>query len=235
MESIIFSVEKLGTLGFVGRTLVVGLILYITSRFSPNRAGGQYTGYDFTYFWMMGGLIVSPLYDSKIDFIDTITASVTIIAMHYLISYIAIKSRTFARIVNGKAEVLISRGIIKKKNMFKSLIPIEILFSQLREINVPNINEVETAILETSGRISVLKKAGYIPVTPADLNIPTVEGGLPSILINDGKIINKNLEKLGYSREWLAGELKKYGVIDMKNVYLATIDGSGKIYYSLVN
>ncbi|MFT9494917.1 MULTISPECIES: YetF domain-containing protein [Bacillota] len=62
-----------------------------------------------------------------------------------------------------------------------------------------------------------------------------MEGGLPSILINDGKIINKNLEKLGYSREWLAGELKKYGVIDMKNVYLATIDGSGKIYYSLVN
>lgn len=234
MEGIIFSVEKLGTIGFVGRTLVVGLILYITSRFSPNRAGGQYTGYDFTFFWMMGGLIVSPLYDSKIDFLDTVTAAVTIIAMHYLISFIAINSRTFERIVYGKAEVLISRGIIQKKNMFKSLIPIEILLSQLREIDAPNINEVETAIFETSGRISVLKKADYIPVTSADLNIFTVEGGLPSILINDGKVIDKNLEKIGYDREWLAGELKKYGVIDIKNVYLATIDGTGTIYYSLV-
>ncbi|MFZ5967616.1 MAG: DUF421 domain-containing protein [Bacillota bacterium] len=234
MESIIFSVEKLGTLGFVGRTLVVGLILYITSRFSPNRAGGQYTGYDFTFFWMMGGLIVSPLYDSKINFLDTVTAAVTIIAMHYLISFIAIKSRTFAKIVYGKAEVLISQGIIQKKNMFKSLIPIEILLSQLREIDVPNINEVETAIFETNGRISVLKKADYMPVTPADLNIPTVEGGLPSILINDGKVIDKNLEKIGHDRGWLACELKKYGVIDMENVYLATIDGTGTIYYSLV-
>ncbi|SHJ23665.1 Uncharacterized membrane protein YcaP, DUF421 family [Geosporobacter subterraneus DSM 17957] len=234
MESIIFSVEKLGTIGFVGRTLVVGLILYITSRFSPNRAGGQYTGYDFTFFWMMGGLIVSPLYDSKINFLDTVTAAVTIIAMHYLISFIAIKSRTFAKIVYGKAEVLISQGIIQKKNMFKSLIPIEILLSQLREIDAPNINEVETAIFETNGRISVLKKADYMPVTPADLNIPTVEGGLPSILINDGKVIDKNLEKIGHDRGWLACELKKYGVIDMENVYLATIDGTGTIYYSLV-
>ncbi|MFT9497043.1 DUF421 domain-containing protein [Anaerosolibacter sp.] len=234
MESIIFSVEKLGTIGFVGRTLVVGLILYITSRFSPHRAGGQYTGYDFTFFWMMGGLIVSPLYDSKINFLDTVTAAVTIIAMHYLISFIAIKSRTFAKIVYGKAEVLISQGIIQKKNMFKSLIPIEILLSQLREIDAPNINEVETAIFETNGRISVLKKADYMPVTPADLNIPTVEGGLPSILINDGKVIDKNLEKIGHDRGWLACELKKYGVIDMENVYLATIDGTGTIYYSLV-
>jgi len=234
LESIIFSVDKLGTLGFVGRTLVVGLILYITSRFSPNRAGGQYTGYDFTFFWMMGGLIVSPLYDSKINFLDTVTAAVTIIAMHYLISFIAINSRTFSEIVYGKAEVLISQGIIQKKNMIKSLIPIEILLSQLREIDVPNINEVETAIFETSGRVSVLKKADYIPVTPTDLNIPTVEGGLPSILINDGKVIDKNLEKIGHDKEWLAGELKKYGVINMENVYLATIDGTGTIYYSLV-
>jgi len=153
--------------------------------------------------------------------------------MYYLISFIAVKSRTFARVVYGKAEVLVSGGQIKKKSMLKSLFPIELLLSQLREVDVPNIAEIDTAILETSGRVSVLKKSDHIPATPDDLNIPVVEGGLPVILVNDRKVVEKNLEAIGYDRKWLIGELNKLGAMDIKNVYLATIDGAGKIYCSL--
>jgi len=64
------------------------------------------------------------------------------------------------------------------------------------------------------------------------MNIPVVEGGLPAILVNDGKIIDKNLKYLGYDQKWLKDELLKYGVSDIKSVYLATIDGAGQIYYS---
>lgn len=225
--------EKLEPLGFVARTLIVGLMLYIASRFLPSRSGGQYAGFDFTFFWMMGGLIASPLFDSKINFVNTITAAVTIYLVHYLISYIAVKSRPFARAVYGKAEVLVSGGQIRKKGMLKSLFPIELLLSQLREVDVPNIAEVDTAILETSGRVSVLKKSDHLPVTPADLNIPVVEGGLPAILVNDGKVVEDNLTAIGYDREWLIGELNKLGAMDIKKVYLAIIDGTGKIYCSL--
>lgn len=233
LEGIWNSVEKLNALGFAGRTLIVGLMLYIAGRFLPQRSGGQYAGFDFTFFWMMGGLIASPLFDSKISFVNTITAAVTIYLMHYLISYIAVKSRPFARVVYGKAEVLVSGGQIQKKSMLKSLFPIELLLSQLRELDVPNINEVDTAILETSGRVSVLKKSDHLPVTPADLNIPVVEGGLPAILVNDGKVVEDNLTAIGHDREWLMGELNKLGAMDIKNVYLAIIDGTGEIYCSL--
>ena len=116
----------------------------------------------------------------------------------------------------------------------KSLFPIELLLSQLREIDAPNIAEVDTAILETSGRGSVLKKPVHMPVTPADLNIPVVEGGLPSILVNDGKIIDKNLKATGHDRKWLMGELNMLGAMNIKKVYLATIDGAGKVYCSLI-
>lgn len=126
LEGIWSSVEKLEPLGFVVRTLIVGVMLYIAGRFLPNRSGGQYAGFDFTFFWMMGGLIASPLFDSKISFVNTITAAVTIYLMHYLISSIAVKSRSFARVVYGKAEVLVSGGQIKKKGMLKSLFPMAV-------------------------------------------------------------------------------------------------------------
>lgn len=232
MEGIWNSVEELTTLGFAARTIIVGVMLFIAGRFLPHRSGGQYAGFDFTFFWMMGGLIAAPLFDPKINFTNTIIAAVTIFLTHYFISYISIRSRAFERVVYGKAETLISKGQIQKGNMLKSLFPIEMLLAQLRELDVSNIAEVDTATLETGGRVSVLKKGDYAPVTPKDMNIPVVEGGLPIVLINDGKIIDKNLMHLGYDQKWLKDELSKYGVNDIKSVYLATIDGVGQIYYS---
>lgn len=232
MESIWNSVDKLSPLGFAARTVIVGFMLYITGRLIPHRAGGQYAGFDFTFFWMMGGLIASPLFDSKISFINTIVAAVTIFIIHYIISYLSVKSRFFERIIQGKSEVLILKGQIQKKNMMKSLLPIEMLLAQLRELDVSNLSEVDTAILETGGKMSVLKKGEYSPVTPKDMDIAVPEGRLPVILINDGKVIYKNLKYLDYDEEWLKNELLKYGVKDLNTVYLATIDGEGKLYYS---
>lgn len=233
MEGLWNSVDKLSTFGFVGRALIVGIILYFTSKFLPKRSGGQYAGFDFTFFWMMGGLIVSPLMDSKISFTNTLTAVVTIFITHYLISFLGVKSRIFARIVYGKAEVLIENGQIRKKNMFKSLFPLELLLAQLREVNVFNINEVSTAILETNGRVSVQKKPDHLPVTPKDLNLPAMSGGIPITLVNDGKVIKENIYKIGHDEAWLQGELQKFGVMDVKHVYLASIDSEGEIYCSL--
>lgn len=181
----------------------------------------------------MGGLIASPLYDPKINFTNTITAAVTIFVAHYLISYLGVKSRLFARIVYGKAEVLIENGQIQKKNMFKSLFPIELLLAQLREINAFNINEVNTAILETNGRVSVQKKPDYLPVTPKDLNLQAMSSGLPVTLVNDGKVIKENVYKIGHNEDWLKGELQKLGVMDLKNVYLASLDSEGHFYCSV--
>ncbi|MCX7920508.1 MAG: DUF421 domain-containing protein [Clostridia bacterium] len=233
LEGIWNSVEKLSASGFAIRTLIVGVLLYIASRFLPHRAGGQYSGYDFTFFWMMGGLIASPLFDSKINFTNTIIAASTVYILHYIISFIGIKWRFFARLVYGQAEVLIADGRIQRKNMLKSLFPLELLLAQLREMDVPNISEVDTAVLETNGRVSVLKKADYLPVTPGDLDIPVVESGLPITLINDGKIVEKNLQFIGNDRKWLQNELLKLGIANAKDVFLASIDKSGKIFYSL--
>jgi len=233
LASIFGSVDKLSSAGFLVRTLAVGVILYFASRFLPRRSGGQYAGYDFAFFWMMGGLVASPLFDSKISFASVLTAVITIYVLHYLISYVMVKNRTMSRIIGGMAIPLVVGGKILRQNMKKALFPLELLLSEIRQVDAPNLAEVEAAVLETNGHVSVLMKPHFQPVTPLDLNINTVEGRLPVMLINEGRVIKENLRKLGYNRKWLEGELQKYGVLNVKDVYAATLDGTGQLYYSV--
>lgn len=234
LKDIFGSPEKISPFIFALRSIVVGLLLFLEGKVLPHRAGGQFAGYDFAFFWMMGGVTAAPLFEPKISFVNTAVIIVTIYVLHYLISYIGVKNRTFAKVVFGKAIPLVSGGKIMRPNMAKAFFPLELLLSDMRNIDAPNINEVETVVLETSGHVSVLKKSDYQPVTPKDLKIQTMGGGLPTLLINEGKIVKENLTKLGYDEKWLKDELLKKGITNIKDVYAALLDTSGELYYSVI-
>jgi len=233
LKAVFGSVEEISPFVFALRTIVVGVLLYLEGKVLPHRSGGQYAGYDFAFFWMMGGITAAPLFESRINFINTVVVIIVIYLLHYLISYLAVKNRTFSRYVLGKSVPLISGGKLLRPNMAKALFPLELLLSELRTVDAPNLNEVEAAVLETGGHVSVLKKADHQPVTPKDLKIATMRGGLPVLLINDGKLIKKNLKELGYDEIWLNEQLLKKGVSNISDVYAAMIDASGELYYSL--
>lgn len=233
LKDIFGSAEKISPFIFALRSIVVGILLFLEGKILPHRAGGQFAGYDFTFFWMMGGITAAPLFEAKISFINTAVIIVVIYILHYLISYLAVKNRIFARVVMGKAIPLVSGGKILRPNMAKALFPLELLLNDIRSVDAPNISEVEAAILETSGHVSVLKKSDYQPVTPKDLNIQTMGSGIPTLLINEGKVVEKNLKELGYDEKWLKDELLKKGIADVKDVYAALIDSSGELYYSV--
>ena len=220
---------------FALRTIVVGVMLYIEGRVLPHRSGGPLAGYDFVFFWMMGGLTAAPLFEAKISIINTVVVVTVIYLLHYLISYLAVTNRTFARIVMGQAVPIISGGKILRHNLARNYLPLELLLSDLRTVDAPNLSEVEVAVLETNGHISVLKKSDYQPVTPKDLNIITGSSGMPAILVNDGKVIIENLAHLGYDEKWLRNELLKKGITDIQAVYVATLDSAGELYYSVKN
>lgn len=227
------SLEELSPVGFGVRTVAVGILLWFLSRWLPRRSGGQFAGYDFTFFWMMGGLIASPLFDSKISFVATLTAVVTIYFWHYALSYLAVKNRSWAQILIGKPVTLIEGGKVAREKMRSALFPLEMLLSELRTYDAANPAEVETAILETSGHVSVLKKADHLPVTPADLQILTEEAALPALLVDDGKVRDHEIHLRGYDRKWLEDELHKHGAKRPTEVYMATLDSSGQLTASL--
>ena len=234
LKEIFGTAEEISPFVFALRSIAVGILLYGEGKVLPYRSGGQFAGYDFAFFWMMGGITAAPLFEAKISFINTTVIIIVIYILHYLISYIAVKNRAFAKVVMGKSIPLISGGKILRSNMSKAFFPLELLLSDMRSIDAPNISEVEAAILETSGHVSVLKKSDYQHVTPKDLNIETMGGGLPTLLINEGMIVEENLKELGYDEKWLNDELLKKGITSIKDVYAALIDSTGELYYSVI-
>ena len=233
LKDIFGTAQQISPFVFALRTIVAGFLLYVEGKVLPHRSGGQFAAYDFVFFWMMGGVTAAPLFEAKISFVNTIVIVIVIYGLHYLISYIAVKNRFFAKVIMGKSVPLISGGKILRHNMAKAFFPLELLLSDMRNIDAANINEVEVAILETSGHVSVLKKSDYQPVTPKDLNIHTLGGGLPTLLINDGKVVIENLKELGYDEKWLKNQLLKKGITNINDVYAAMIDSSGELYYSV--
>ena len=233
ISSILGTSNTLSPLGFAIRAILVGVLLWAEGKVLPHRSGGQFAGYDFAFFWMMGGVTASPLFDSKLNFVNTITIVVIIFAMHYLLSYLAVKNRTFAKFLIGQPVVIMSHGKVIRQNMTKALLPLEMLLSELRVADVPNLNEVEAAVMETSGHVSVLKKADVQPATPAELGLPTPHGGLPNLLINDGQVIQENLLQLGHDESWLMKQLLKNGIRQVEDVYVALIDRVGTFHYSV--
>ncbi len=232
IRDILGTTTELDPFGFAWRTILVGFLLWAESKVLPHRSGGQFAGYDFAFFWMMGGITASPLFDPKLNFLNTITVIVVVYLMHYLISYLAIRNRTFAKFVFGQAVVLVAGGKVMRQNMAKALFPLELLLSEMRVSDAPNLNEVEAAVLETSGHVSILKKADAQPATPAELNLAAPSGGLPVLLINDGVILKENLREINQDESWLRQELGKNGISRPEDIYVALIDAAGTLHYS---
>ena len=100
---------------------------------------------------MMGGITAAPLFEPKISFINAVVIIIVIYLLHYLFSYLAVKNRTFARIVLGQSIILISGGKLLRKNMRKGLFPLELLFSELRTVDAPNIIDIYLASIDPAG------------------------------------------------------------------------------------
>lgn len=225
--------EKLSPTGFAFRAVVSVILIYFMSRFLFKRATGQFTAFDFAFLWMLGALAVAPVLDGKILFTTTFIALSSLYFWHFVLSWAAVRNHVFAKFLTRKPTVLVEKGKINETNMRRSFFSTDVLLSEMRLADAPDLSEVEQVILETSGHLSVLKKSEYTTPTSKDFQIPSPPGGLPTVLIKNGKVIYEQLESLNYNEKWLTDQLYKLGIIDVKNVYLATISPNGELYYSV--
>lgn len=146
------------------------------------------------------------------------------------LEYSSLKIRPARKILEGEPTIIIHNGKILEKNMAKLLYNIDDLMMQLREKGNFNISDVEFAISEPNGELSVLPKSHKRPVTPEDLKISTKYEGVPSELIIDGKIIQQNLKQNNLDEEWLFKELERKGVKRLDEVMYASLDTDGNLY-----
>lgn len=230
----VFGVIKNITLfGYVIRTFVVGIIVFLTGRYMLKRSINQLTAYDFVLVWILGALTVAPLLDGEVSFTYTIVPLATLFFWHYIISLISMKNRIVSQFFHGRPVILIENGKINKESMKKHFINIDLLMSELRIKKVFDISEVKYAVLETNGHLSVIKKENLRPVTPTDIKLTAKPSDLPLVIINDGKLFEDNLAKSGVDKNWLMTNLSMYNVRDISDIYLATIDKTKRLYVSI--
>jgi uncharacterized membrane protein YcaP (DUF421 family) len=149
--------------------------------------------------------------------------------MHLIISIINIKSIRARQVICGKPTILIYRGKIDEKALKKERFTINELEERLRGNNVVNLGDVEYAILETSGQVTVIQKPEKRNTIPEDFQIQPEYEGIPYDLVVDGKIMDKNLQALGKNYAWLKKQVEKFK-IEPEEALVVTIDGKGQIF-----
>ena len=150
-----------------------------------------------------------------------------------LTGYITLKSVPARKILEGEPLVLIQNGKILENNLKNVRYNIDDLMMLLREKKVFNMDEVEFAILEPNGKLSVQKKSQYLPVSAKDLNISTKYKGISSEMIRDGEIVHQNIEQNNLSYEWLYNQLQNNDIENIDDVFIATLSTEGTLYVDL--
>lgn len=148
----------------------------------------------------------------------------------YLMEYITEKWRYAAKYIEGEPTIVIMNGKLMEDALRKMKYTAADLMGLLRNKDVFDLSQVDFAIIEPNGQLSVLKKPEYEPLTAKDMNISKSPSGISTELIYDGILIDQNLRQLNKSRQWIMKQLKSQGIRDVSDVFLATLTPSGSLY-----
>lgn len=212
------------------RIVVIYIFLLIFVRIGGKRELGQLNIFDLIIAFALGDIIGDPIIDESVPLNRPIIAISILVSLEIITSQVAMKSNRLREFINGTPSIVVENGKIIKENIQRQRYTTADLLQQLRQKNVARLQDVEFAILETSGDLSVILKSQKRPLTPCDLNLETTYEGVPSVVVNDGTIKAKSLYRLGLTESWLCQELKKKGVYDVDDVLLATLDTDGTLY-----
>jgi len=214
------------------RTLILYTTTVLLLRIMGKREIGQLQPYELVVIIMISELAAIPMQNTGIPILNGIIPILILVAAEITLSYISLKSEKARGIICGKPSVLIENSKIVESELKRLRFNVNDLLEQLRLKNVADIADVEFAILETNGQLSVILKSQKRPVQPQDLNISPEYEGLPITLVIDGQIIKQNLTKANIGMEWLKTDLLKSG-IQIKQILFATLDSHGKLYYQV--
>jgi len=213
-------------------TVLVYLLLVFLTRIIGKKLLSQMTFFDFVIGITLG-TIGAAFITVEVKGLYVLISPIILTLAVVLTGQLAMKNVAARKLLEGEPLVIVQNGKIYEQNMRKIRYHLDDLLMQLREKNVFDLSEVEFAILEPHGQLSVLKKSQYIPITPEELGISTNYKGVSSEIIRDGKIVHQNLRQNKLSHEWLYNELSSRGIKRLEDVFLATLSTDGNLFVDL--
>ncbi|NRS48345.1 DUF421 domain-containing protein [Brevibacillus sp. HB2.2] len=219
------------------RTLFSYFFLLILVRLMGKRELGKLSVFDVVISIMLAEMAALAIEDVDKPALRFYLPMLLIALLEVAFAYVSLKSKKFRDTVDGSADLIIENGQIREQAMRRNRLNMDDLMVHLRQKDVKNIADVEFALLEPTGQMSVFLKEQKEKVTREDLALmkklqvgPVSYKGLPIPLILDGKVRTEALSKIGQNELWLKREIRKYGIKDIREVSFCSIDERGIIY-----
>jgi uncharacterized membrane protein YcaP (DUF421 family) len=207
------------------RTIMLYILILVIFRVMGKREIGELSILDLVVFIMIAEMAVVGIEDTKDPIMHTIFPMLLLMFIQILFAVISLKSKRFRDFVDGKPTLIIKQGKIDEKAMRKQRYNFDDLLMQLREKDIRRISDVEFAILEASGKLSVFEKEKKPDQIEGDITIP---------LIIDGVINEDHLTRMGKTNLWLRQELRKLGYQDIKKISFCSFE-NGKFFIDVMD
>ena len=212
------------------RTVILYLLIIVGIRLMGKRQIGQLEPSELVLSLLIADLAAVPMQNFGIPLLMGIIPILTLLCLSTILSVLTVKSIRFRALLCSRPSIVVQDGQILIKEMVKNRFTVDELMEELRVAGITDLSSVKYAVLETTGRISVLPKAEEKPVTVKDMKLPAQDNGLPVILISDGRILSQNLKIRNLTEAWLKKQLRQRDVQDIRHVFLMTVDEKGHIY-----
>ncbi len=212
------------------RTIILYFVVLFVIRVMGKSELSKLDPFEMVILFMIAELAAIPIESPDIPLFNGAAAIISLLFLEVSISFLTTKSHGFNNIINGKPSVLINRGNINEKELKSQRITIDDLMQQLRLKNYPSVSDIDYAVLEANGDLSIIPKPGKAPLTPEDMNIPTSSEIMPMVLISDGILYKKNLQLLGKEESYLKKELSKIKIMDYSQVFLCFFDEKKQLH-----
>ena len=219
---------KNDTFEIVVRCIIAMTTLFFMTKLLGKKQVSELSLFDYVVGISIGNFASEMAINLEAEFFNAMLAIVVFVVLAYIISILTLKSLKLRKFFIGSPTILLEHGNLIYKNMKKSMIDVNDILSQAREMGYFDISEVEFAILEANGKISFLPKGEYKNVNIKDMNLKIEKQGLCANVIMDGNIMNDNLNNIGKDEEWLLHELDVKGK-NVSDILLATVDINDKL------
>lgn len=211
------------------RTGIIYILLVLAIRLTGKRQIGELEISELVSTILISEIAAAPVSNQDIPLSFAVFPILLIISLEVIISFSATRSSIVKKIFLGSPSILIKKGIVQQKELSKARMSLEELLCELRIGGISSIEDVDYAILESNGKLSVTPHAHARNATPADLGAKPADSGIAHAVVVDGIIKKEALKGSEKNIQWLEAELKK-SKLKLKEVFLLTVDDNNRIY-----
>jgi len=212
------------------RAIILYIIIIVGIRLMGKRQVGELEPSELVLSLIIADLASVPMQDYGIPLLAGVVPILTLLSITMILSVLTMKSVRFRALLCGRPSIVVRDGLVDQKEMRKCRLTVDELLEELRCKGYTDLAAVKYAVLETNGQLSILPYANQKPPTARQMKVSVEEGGLPLVVVSDGRVLDHNLRALGHDRAWLDKQLRRRDCAGPEGVFLLLVDQSDAIY-----